>query len=199
MMSTIRGMSLAVIISAIGISMAKDLYGNQVGNVIKGQVCNPVTNKFINMDTINLAIVPFPIVVAEGNITAIGFTVDVLKDIAKGARFVVIVESEYGFIPCTTFGIVRIGSCVYDLEDLIKFLGKVFNIDCDRNLPGYGCKFPLSPGHYHVDHLLRLPKNIPNIVKEYLHGKIDIHLSLIADGSELRLPVLTPRSNSLVR
>ena len=29
MMSTIRGMSLAVIISAIGISMAKDLYGNQ--------------------------------------------------------------------------------------------------------------------------------------------------------------------------
>ena len=55
------------------------------------------------MDTINLAIVPFPIVVAEGNITAIGFTVDVLKDIARGARFVVIVESEYGFIPCTKF------------------------------------------------------------------------------------------------
>ena len=39
------------------------------------------------MDTINLAIVPFPIVVAEGNITAIGLTVDVLKDIAMGARF----------------------------------------------------------------------------------------------------------------
>ena len=32
MMSTIRGMSLAVIISAIGITMAEKLYGNQGSN-----------------------------------------------------------------------------------------------------------------------------------------------------------------------
>lgn len=69
---------------------------------------------------------------------------------------------------------------------MIAFLGKVFNVDCDKNLPGYGCKFPLSPGNYGGDYVLTLPRKIPDIVKQYLDGKINFHLSLKTfPGSEI--------------
>ena len=62
--------------------------------MIKGQVCNPVTNTFINMDTIYLAIDPYPIEAVAENKINIHFEVEVLKEIAKGATFDVIVKRE---------------------------------------------------------------------------------------------------------
>ena len=72
--------------------------------MIEGTVCNPVTNTLINMDTIHLAIDPYPIEVVEGNIINIHFEVEVLKEIAKGARFKVLAtyEDKPGFLPCAT-------------------------------------------------------------------------------------------------
>merc|ERR1719430_2752464 len=152
--------------------MAKELYGAQVGTVIEGSVCNPVTNTLINMDTIQLAIDPYPIEVVEGNIINIHFEVEVIKEIAKGARFKVLAtyEDKPGFLPCATIDNVPLGSCDYDF---------------DKNLPGYGCRFPLRPGHYGGDFVLTLPRKIPDIVKQYLDGKINFHLSLDTDDSEI--------------
>ena len=68
--------------------------------MIKGQVCNPVTNTFINMDTINLAIDPYPIEAVEENKINIHFEVEVLKEIAKGVKFEVIVKRKGEILPC---------------------------------------------------------------------------------------------------
>jgi len=179
------GITLAAIISSIGITMAKELHDNKVGAVIKGQVCNPVTNTFINMDTINLAIEPYPIELVEGNKISIHFEVEVLKEIAKFAIFDVKLEKAGEMLPCVHFGNLPLGSCDYDFEGMIAFLCEVFKVDCDKNLPGYGCRFPLSPGHYGGDFVLPLPRKIPDIIKQVLDGNLKIHLSLKADGSEI--------------
>ena len=67
------------------------------------------------------------------------------------------------------------------------------NFDCDQFLPGNGCKLPLLPGHYGgewhgddtIDIILPEDLNIPDILKPFLNGKIKIHLSIAANGSEV--------------
>ena len=69
---------------------------------------------------------------------------------------------------------------------MIAFLAKeVFNVDCDKNYTGYGCRFPLSPGHYGGDFDLTLPSSIPYFVKEYLERNIEIRLNLRANKFDI--------------
>ena len=69
---------------------------------------------------------------------------------------------------------------------MIAFLGEwFFNVACDKNYPGYGCRFPLSPGYYGGDYVLTLPPKVIDPIKQYLDKKIEIHLSLKNDGSEI--------------
>ena len=84
--------------------------------MIKGQVCNPVTNTFINMDTINLAIEPYPIELVEGNKISIHFEVEVLKEIAKFAIFDVKLEKAGEMLPCVHF--VRMTFLKFDNKKL---------------------------------------------------------------------------------
>ena len=62
--------------------------------MIKSSTCNPVTNTFINMDTIYLAIGPYPIKAEGGNTINFHFEVDVLKEIEKGVIFEVSVKKD---------------------------------------------------------------------------------------------------------
>ena len=62
--------------------------------MIKGSICNPVTNTFINMDTIYLAIGPYPIKAEGGNTINFLFEVDVLKEIEKGAMLEVTMKKD---------------------------------------------------------------------------------------------------------
>ena len=55
------------------------------------------------MDTINLAIEPYPIELVEGNKISIHFEVEVLKEIAKFAIFDVTMEKAGEMLPCTHF------------------------------------------------------------------------------------------------
>ena len=88
---------------------------------------------------------------------------------------------------------VPIGSCKYDIQQLLDFLAEDPDFDCDKYLPGNGCSLPMLPGHYggefHGDDaiVIELPQDlvIPDILKPFLDGKIKIHLSLEADGSEI--------------
>ena len=62
--------------------------------MIKGSVCNPLTVTLINLDTLLLAIDPYPIKADEENTINFHFEVDVLKQIEKGAIFEVRVKKE---------------------------------------------------------------------------------------------------------
>ena len=87
---------------------------------------------------------------------------------------------------------VPIGSCKYDVQQLLDFLAEDPDFDCNKYLPGNGCSLPLLPGHYggvfHGDDaiVIELPADlqIPDILKPFLNGKIKIHLSLESGGSE---------------
>lgn len=85
--------------------------------MVNGTVCNPVTNTFINMDTIYLAIDPYPIKADEENKINIHFEVEVLKEIPKYAIFDVIMKREEEILHCTNF--VRM---TFSKRDSKKFL-----------------------------------------------------------------------------
>ena len=72
--------------------------------MIKGSFCNPVTNTFINMETIYLAIGTYPIKAEGGNTINFRFEVDVLKEIEKGARLEVSMKKDEEILDqCITF------------------------------------------------------------------------------------------------
>jgi len=156
-------------------------------------VCNAdVTNTFIN--NIDLAVTPNPIEVVAGKTISLHFGVDVLKEVAVGATLELKLKKGLLPIPCIDVGLpVPIGSCKYDIQQLLDFLAEDPDFDCDKYLPGNGCSLPMLPGHYggefHGDDaiVIELPQDlvIPDILKPFLDGKIKIHLSLEADGSEI--------------
>jgi hypothetical protein len=151
-----------------------------------------VTNTFIN--NIDLAVDPNPIEVKAGKTISLHFGVDILKEVAVGATVELKLKKGLLPIPCIDVGLpVPIGSCKYDIQQLLDFLAESQDFDCDKYLPGNGCSLPMLPGHYggefHGDDaiVIELPQDlvIPDILKPFLDGTIKIHLSMAADGAEI--------------
>jgi hypothetical protein len=155
-------------------------------------VCNAaVTNEYVAK--IDLAIDPNPIEIKAGKTISLHFGVDVLKEIAVGASVSLNLKKGLLPIPCLDIGLpVPIGSCKYEVQQLLDFLAEDPDFDCNKYLPGNGCSLPLLPGHYggvfHGDDaiVIELPADlqIPDILKPFINGKIKIHLSLESGGSE---------------
>jgi len=168
--------------------VAQSIFAEQ----IDVDVCNAaVTNEYVAK--IDLAIDPNPIEIKAGKTISLHFGVDVLKEIAVGASISLNLKKGLLPIPCLDIGLpVPIGSCKYDVQQLLDFLAEDPDFDCNKYLPGNGCSLPLLPGHYggvfHGDDaiVIELPADlqIPDILKPFLNGKIKIHLSLESGGSE---------------
>jgi len=168
--------------------VAQSIFAEQ----IDVDVCNAaVTNEYVAK--IDLAIDPNPIEIKAGKTISLHFGVDVLKEIAVGASISLNLKKGILPIPCLDIGLpVPIGSCKYDVQQLLDFLAEDPDFDCNKYLPGNGCSLPLLPGHYggvfHGDDaiVIELPADlqIPDILKPFLNGKIKIHLSLESEGSE---------------
>ena len=85
---------------------------------------------------------------------------------------------------------VPIGSCKYDLQQLLGFLEADPNFDCNEYLPGNGCNLPLLPGHYGGPEgsegiVIELPADfaIPSIIKPVLSGTIKVELNMKDSGN----------------
>ena len=83
---------------------------------------------------------------------------------------------------------IPVGSCTYEIQDLLKLLQNVIQDDCFKYFPGNGCKLPLMPGHYGTGGPLsiKLPKRIkiPKILKYFINGGIKVHDSITINNNE---------------
>ena len=84
---------------------------------------------------------------------------------------------------------IPVGSCKYDIQQLLDLLKQYIKNDCFKYFPGNGCQLPAKPGHYGSTGpiQLRLPMHfkIPSMIKEFINGDIKIHESVVAYGSEV--------------
>jgi hypothetical protein len=156
------------------------------------ETCSAVTNEYV--DKIDLAITSNPIEIKAGKTISLHFGIDVLKDVAVGATLELKLHAGLLPIPCLDIGLpVPIGSCKYDVQQLLDFLAEDPNFDCDAYFPGNGCSLPLLAGHYggafHGDDVIvvELPEDleIPAVLKPFLNGKIKIELHIDAEGAEI--------------
>ena len=85
-------------------------------------------------------------------------------------------------------GPVPVGSCTYDIQQLLDLAKQHIKDDCYKYFPTNGCQLPIAVGKYGTTRPLqiKLPEHfrIPSIVKEFMNGGIKIHESVIAHGSE---------------
>ena len=83
---------------------------------------------------------------------------------------------------------IPVGSCTYEMQDLLDLLQNVIQDDCFKYFPGNGCKLPLMPGHYGTGGPLsiKLPKHIkiPKILKYFINGGIKVHDSITINNNE---------------
>ena len=85
-------------------------------------------------------------------------------------------------------GPVPVGSCKYDIQQLLDLAKLHIKEDCFKYFPINGCQLPIAAGHYGTANPLKiqLPEHfkIPSMVKEFMNGGIKIHESVIVYGSE---------------
>ena len=88
---------------------------------------------------------------------------------------------------------LKIGSCKYDIQQLMDLQAQDPKFDCEKYYPGNGCSLPILPGHYgaefHGDDAIpiKIPEDlvVPDKFKSLLEGKYNIHYSVSAYGSEI--------------
>eukprot|EP00092_Neocalanus_flemingeri_P018931 GFUD01020507.1.p1 GENE.GFUD01020507.1~~GFUD01020507.1.p1 ORF type:complete len:196 (+),score=39.46 GFUD01020507.1:25-588(+) len=136
------------------------------------------------------SVVPFPVVVAEGETVSLFVELTLNEPIPVGAQLSLNIKKE-GFIsipfPCTEVAEgVHLGSCDYDIDHLLEIGGDAV---CTPLFPeGQDCMLPMNPGVYGGGDpvVITLPE-IPAIITQLLvPGTIyaDATISL-ADGTEM--------------
>merc|ERR1712138_198148 len=182
----------ALIVLAAAVS-AKDIRLQAPPTEIEYGFCEG-SNEIASFDVITVE--PFPIVIANGATVTIQIMITLKEEIPVGSQVHLDGKLE-GLIPipipCLEIGGLHIGSCDYDVDELLTTVGDFL---CPDYVPeGQACALPLSPGVYGGSEPLTVGpiEDIPDILLPFLKGTIAAEgkltsasgMNLLVFGSEL--------------